>query len=351
MTARLRIDLQALAANYRAFREAASGAVGAVVKADAYGLGAAAVGPALAAAGCRHFFVARASEGVALRQALPEPAIHVLEGALPETVDALLGHQLTPVLNSPEQLALWTARTPNPAAVHVDTGMQRLGFPFDVALETLDGINIGLLVTHLACADVPAHPLNALQAKRIERLRERFPGVRLSIGNSAGILNGASFACDLARPGIGLYGGNPWAEAPNPMRPVATLEAQVVQVRNLAAGEAVGYGASWTAKRPTAVAVLGIGYADGLPRLLSNCGAVATNNRRFPMLGRVSMDLTAIDGTGAGLAVGDWMEVFGANLPVDEVAAKANTIAYEILTGISPRVERRYEALGQPHAD
>ena len=343
MTARLRIDLQALVANYRAFCGAAAGAVGAVVKADAYGLGAEAVGRTLGAAGCRHFFVARAAEGVALRQALAEPAIHVLEGALPETADALKEHRLSPVLNSPEQLALWMAMHPGPATIHVDTGMQRLGFPFDLSPEALNGVEVGLLVTHLACADAPEHPLNVLQAERIGRLRERFPGVRLSIGNSAGILNGAGFACDLARPGIGLYGGNPWTTGSNPMQPVATLEAQVVQARTVGAGEAIGYGASWTADRPTAVAVLGIGYADGLPRLLSNQGAVAVNDRCCPILGRVSMDLTAIDATGTGLRVGDWVEVFGPNLAVDEVAEQANTIAYEILTGISPRVERLYE--------
>lgn len=343
MTARLRIDLQALTANYRVFRAAAAGAVGAVVKADAYGLGAEAVGRTLAAAGCEHFFVARASEGIALRRALAEPAIHVLEGVLPETADALLEHGLNPVLNNPEQLALWTARNPNPATIHVDTGMQRLGFPFDVALEALGGIEVGLLVTHLACADMPEHPLNALQVERIGRLRERFPGVRLSIGNSAGILNGAGFGCDLARPGIGLYGGNPWAERPNPMQPVAALEAQVVQVRTVGAGEAIGYGASWAAKRATAVAVLGIGYADGLPRRLSNRGEAFANGRRCRMLGRVSMDLTVIDATDAGLAAGDWVEVFGPNRPIDQLAAQADTIAYEILTGISPRVERQCE--------
>ena len=343
MTARLRIDLQALTANYRALCEAAAGAVGAVVKADAYGLGAEAVGRTLAAAGCGHFFVARASEGVALRRALAEPNIHVLEGVFPETVEALLEHGLNPVLNSLEQLTLWTAPRPGPATVHVDTGMQRLGFPFEAALETLDRTEVGLLVTHLACADVPEHPLNASQAARIRRLREHFSGIPLSIGNSAGILNGADFGCDLARPGIGLYGGNPWAGGPNPMRPVATLEAQVVQMRSVGTGAAIGYGASWTAKRPTTAAVLGIGYADGLPRLLSNRGAVAANNRRCPVLGRVSMDLTAIDATDTELATGDWVEVFGPNLPVDEVAAGANTIAYEILTGIAGRVERRYE--------
>ena len=342
MTARLRIDLGALTANYRTFCEAAAGAVAAVVKADAYGLGAEAVGRALAAAGCGHFFVARASEGVALRRALAEPEIHVLEGVLPEAADALLEHGLNPVLNSPEQLALWGAAHPGAVTVHVDTGMNRLGFPCDVLPEVFADFNLSLLLTHLACADQPEHPLNAVQLKRIERLRKRFPGVALSIGNSAGILCGADFQGDLARPGIGLYGGNPWPGRPNPMRPVATLEAQVVQIRDVEPGETIGYGASYQAARRMSVAVTGIGYADGLPRLLSDRGEVFANGRRCPMLGRVSMDLTAIDATGVGLQAGDWVQVFGPNLPIDEVAAKTNTIAYEILTGISQRVERRY---------
>ena len=348
MTARLRIDLQALTANYRTFREAAAGAVGAVVKADAYGLGAEAVGRALAVAGCEHFFVARASEGVALRLALAEPEIHILEGVFPETVDALLEHGLNPVLNSPEQLAIWGATRPSAVSIHVDTGMNRLGFPFDVSPEAFAGCRVLLLMTHLACADEPEHPLNALQLQRIGRLRQRFPGTKLSVGNSAGILNGGDFQSDLARPGIGLYGGNPWAERPNPMRVVAALEAQVVQVREVEPGETIGYGASHQAARRMSVAVIGIGYADGLPRLLSDRGEVFVNGRRCPMLGRVSMDLTAIDATGVGLQVGDWVEVFGPNLPVDEVAAQASTIAYEILTGISQRVERRYEGLPRP---
>ena len=349
MTARLRIDLQALTANYRTFREAAAGTVGAVVKADAYGLGAEAVSRALAAAGCGHFFVARASEGVALRRVLAGPEIHVLEGVFPETVDALLEHRLSPVLNSPEQLAIWGATHPSAVTVHVDTGMNRLGFPFDVSDEAFTDFNVVLLLTHLACADEPEHPMNAVQLNRIERLRERFPGVALSIGNSAGVLCGADFQGDLARPGIGLYGGNPWMERPNPMRAVAALEAQVVQVREVEPGETIGYGASHRAAQRMTVAVVGIGYADGLPRLLSDRGEVFANGRRCPMLGRVSMDLTAIDATGAGLQAGDWVEVFGPNLPVDEVAAQANTIAYEILTGISKRVERRYE--GKFNAD
>ena len=298
----------------------------------------------LAAAGCRHFFVARAAEGVALRQSLAEPAILVLEGALTDTVEALSEHRLDPVLNSREQLTRWRAAGPRSIAVHVDTGMNRLGFPIDVSPQAFAGLEIDLLVTHLACADEPEHPLNALQLQRIERLRQRFPGTKLSIGNSAGVLNGADFQSDLARPGIGLYGGNPWAGRPNPMRPVATLEAQVLQLREVEAGQTIGYGASHQAARRTSVAILGIGYADGLPRALSNRGEVFVNDRRCPMLGRVSMDLTAVDATGTGLATGDWVEVFGPNLPVDEVAAKVNGIAYEILTSVSARVERLYDS-------
>lgn len=342
MTARLRISRRAFTANYHRFRAAAGGTVGAVVKADGYGLGALPLARALVDAGCRHLFVARAAEGLALRRELAEPSVYVFEGALPDTAETLAAQRLIPVLNSPAQLALWAPRSQDPVAVHVDTGMNRLGFPANVGADIFKGFHIGLLITHLACADEPDHPLNALQLERIGALRARFPGVPMSIGNSAGILNGADFQGDLARPGIGLYGGNPWADRPNPMQPVATLEAQVVQMRDLAAGEAVGYGASHRAEAPMRLAVVGIGYGDGLPRLLSNRGELHAKGRRCPIVGRVSMDLTTVDATGADLAPGDWMEAFGANLPVDEVAAKADTLAYELLTGIRPRVARLY---------
>lgn len=342
MTARLRVDRQALAANYRKFRAIAAAEAGAVVKADGYGLGAVAVARVFIAAGCRHLFVARAAEGVALRQALATPSIHVFEGPLPETVETLAAHRLIPVLNSPAQLALWAPRSRGAVTVHVDTGMNRLGFPADVEAAAFQGRDLSLLITHLACADEPDHPRNALQLKRIEKLRARFPGVPMSIGNSAGVLNGAAFQGDLARPGIGLYGGNPWSGRPNPMQPVATLAGQVVQTRDLTVGDAIGYGASHQAEAPTRVAVVGIGYGDGLPRALSNRGAFFAGGRRCPILGRVSMDLTAIDATNANLSVGDWVEAFGANLPLDEVAAQARSIAYEVLTGIGGRVQRVY---------
>lgn len=343
MTVRLRVNLPALAANYRKFCAVAAGEVGAVVKADAYGMGAVPVARALVAAGCRHLFVARAEEGVELRRDLKAPRIYVFEGALPETVAALAEHDLIPVLNDPMQLAFWAPHCGGAVTLHVDTGMNRLGFPMDVGADAFKGHDLSLLVTHLACADEPEHPLNALQLERIEALRGRFPGVPLSIGNSAGVLNGDDFQGDLARPGIGLYGGNPWTGRPNPMRTVAALEAQVVQLRSLAAHETVGYGASYRAAAPQRAAVVGIGYADGLPRALSNRGAFQAAERRCPIIGRVSMDLTTIEVGDADLKPGDWVEVFGANRPVDEVAAQAGTLAYEIFTGLSLRVRRVYQ--------
>ena len=227
--------------------------------------------------------------------------------------------------------------------MHVDTGMNRLGFPVNVRESTFDGFRVALLMTHLACADDPQHPLNATQLRRFSRVTARFPGVATSIGNSAGSLLDARYHGDLARPGIGLYGGNPWSNAPNPGQPAATLEAPVIQVRQVRAGESVGYGATWQGGTPRRLAVLGIGYADGLPRLLSNRGEAVAGGTRCPFVGRVSMDLTVIDVTDARVAVGDRVELFGAGLPIDEVAGRADTIAYELLTGISSRVERVYE--------
>ena len=354
-TVRLRVSRRALAANYRMFVAAGAGEVGAVVKANAYGVGALQASKVFIAAGCRCLFVARAAEGVELRRGLAasaedgpwpgsrELAIYVLEGALPDTLEMLQAHHLQPVLNSPEQFALWAEESQGPIAVHVDTGMNRLGFPADVAPAAFKGREIGLLCTHLACADEPRHRLNAAQLQRIDDLRARFGGTKLSVGNSAGALNGPPFQGHLIRPGIALYGGNPWVDRPNPMRAAAALEAAVVQVRELRPSASVGYGATYTASARRRVAVLGVGYADGLPRVLSNSGEVFAAGRRRPIIGRVSMDLTTVDATDAALQVGDWVEIFGPNLSVDEVAAKANTIAYEILTGISGRVPRLYD--------
>ena len=343
MPACLSVDRGALAANYRLYRDAVAGECGAVAKADAYGLGMAEAAPVFERLGCRHFFVATAAEGLALRRMVEHGAIYVFEGALPDSAGPLAEAGLIPVMNHSGQLASWAPYRDREIAVHVDTGMNRLGFPLDVGESAFDGFRLSLLMTHLACADEPGQPLNEIQLRRFGRVCARFPGVSTSIGNSAGSLLDSRYHGDLARPGIGLYGGNPWSGAANPLRPVATLEAPVVQVREVQAGESSGYGATWEAGAPRRLAVLGIGYADGLPRLLSNRGEAVANGRRCPIVGRVSMDLTVIDVTDTRVAVGDRVELFGPALPVDEVARQAGTIAYELLAGISPRVERVYE--------
>ena len=322
--ARLTVDLDALAANYRGFRARAPDGVAAVVKADAYGLGMQPVAARLAVEGCTRFFVATEAEGLALRETLAADCdIFVFSGEVS-------AGGLVPVANQPSQLRA------APLALHVDTGMQRLGFaPEDVP----DDAEVVLLLTHLACADTPDHPLNAVQLERFEAVAARFPGVPVSIANSAGILNGVR---GIGRPGIGLYGGNPYSDRDNPMQCVATLEGEVLQVRRVRAGESVGYGGSRVLARDATVAVVGAGYADGVPRLLSNRGEVAFAGLRLPILGRVSMDLTQVDATDVAIEPGDWVEFFGPTVGVDEVAAWSQTIAYEVLTGIGRRVQRRY---------
>ncbi|NIP13437.1 MAG: alanine racemase, partial [Pseudomonadales bacterium] len=269
MRGRLHVDLAALASNYRLFSsaaEAAGGSAGGVVKANAYGLGLAEVAATLHAEGCNEFFVATVEEGVALRASLPENTVYVFEGATGATAQTLAAHDLVPVLNHPGQLEAWRAHRDHPAALHVDTGLNRLGFPADVDAGQFAGMNLRLLVTHLACADRPDDPMNDRQVERFRRVADAFPGLRTSIGNSAGMLADASRCGELGRPGVGLYGGNPFSDRANPMRRVAVLEAPVLQVRECPAGSPLGYGASYVAPTDLRVAVVGLGYADGLPR-------------------------------------------------------------------------------------
>ncbi|HEY5646871.1 MAG TPA: alanine racemase [Pseudomonadales bacterium] len=342
------VDLEALAANYALFAAASPGrSVAGVVKADGYGVGAVPAAGRLARAGCTSFFVASAEEALVLRQALGAgPEIFALEGPDAESAAVLAAAGITPVLNHAGQLESWRPHAAAGAAIHVDTGMSRLGFRVDVGASAFDGMHISLLMTHLACADEPGHPLNAIQLDRFESVCRRFPGVRTSIGNSAACLTAQSRVGDLGRPGIGLYGGNPFLDLPNPCVPVAALQGRVLQVKELNSGDSVGYGASCVLSRRTTVAVVGIGYADGVPRQLSGCGSLFLAGSARPILGRVSMDLTVIDVTGAQhVAVGDWAECFGARLPVDGVAATAGTMAYTLLTGVGGRVPRVYRSL------
>lgn len=341
--ARLTVDLAALRANYRALAAIAPGA-GAVVKADGYGLGARRVAEALCREGCNDFFVATVAEGLDLAGRLGEARIYVFSGPMDaDDAERMAVAGLIPVLNDSAQIARWQRHRHLPAAAHVDTGMQRLGFDFETFdPAAFDGLHVTLLLSHLANADRRRDPLSDRQAARYSSLARLFPGARTSLGNSAGVLSG--IGGDVARPGIALYGGNPFSTGRSPMRPVATLEARVVGLRTVRPGEPVGYGGTYRTIDETRIAVLGVGYADGVPRAISNRGVVACRGQRLPVIGRISMDLMHVDVTAARspVAAGDWLEVFGRTVRVDDLAACAGTIPYEILTGIGSRAVRDY---------
>jgi alanine racemase len=362
--ARLTVRLKAIAANYRTYRRLAGPtAVAAVVKADAYGLGAARVAPALAGAGCDSFFVARLEEGIALRKHLARARIFVLDGASPDAVPALIGHRLTPVLNSLSEIAAWSAAAgvgqhALDAVIHVDTGMNRLGLPGDELAvlsaekaKRLCGINLVLVMSHLACSDDPANPLNAEQLSRFRQALAMLPPAPASLAASHGAMLGMEYHFDLVRPGIALYGANPQVReggaggtAPNLMQTAAVLTARVLQVRRIDLGESVGYGATFRAKRPTMLATVALGYADGFPRTLSSKGVAVLGGARVPVVGRISMDMTILDVTDLAEAphVGDEAELLGDRITLGEVAAMAGTNEYEILTRLR-RVPRVYE--------
>ncbi len=359
--ATLTVDLAAVRGNYRILRERLGRVpCAAVVKADGYGLGAIPVGRALAAAGAEWFFTAHLGEAVALRAALPVPVrIAVLNGIWPGLEETFLAHDLLPVLNDLGQIALWRdcagrAGRPLPAIVQVDTGMARLGLPpAELAIlerepQRLAGVAPLLLLSHLACADEPGHPLNAEQLRRFQAARRAFPGVPASLAASSGIFLGADYHFDLGRPGVALYGVNPTPAAPNPMLPVVRLEARILQVRHIDRGESVGYGAAHRASRPTKVATVSIGYADGFLRSSSSRGHFLLNGGTAPIIGRVSMDLITLDVTDfadADARPGATVVAIGGRRTLDAVAADAGSIGYEFLTGLGRRYARTY--LGQ----
>ncbi len=358
----LTIDLQALQENWRLLaKRAAPAECGAAVKGDAYGLGIAPVAPTLWTAGCRSFFVAKPKEGEELRKLLPEAIIYVLDGLASGQAEFYAKLNLTPALVSSAEAREWAAfgrvyGRKLPCALHVDTGINRLGFSiagFSALLEdtaTVNGLNVALLMSHLACADEPAHPLNAKQRDAFAQVRQKLPGVHASLANSSGIFLGTDYVHDLVRPGIALYGGNPTPATPNSMRAVAHLEGTVIQVRDVREGETVGYGATWKANRPSRIAVLGAGYRDGVPRSLSSSGhsgpaQVYAGGRRCPIIGRISMDMMAIDITDLpplSVARGARAEIFGKHIAIDEAASWAGTISYELLTRLGSRYARLY---------
>ncbi len=351
--AHLTIDLGAIVANWRDLcARHPSGAVAAVVKADAYGLGAARVGPALRDAGCRHFFVAQVGEGRALRAALGlGPVITVLNGFGPGADgDAAL----LPVLNGLPDVLAWTAAARADGAardvfLHLDTGMSRLGLDDGEAARVLadpsllDGLRLRWVMTHLACADVPDHPLNAAQASRFAELCVLLPPTPRSFANSSGMFLGGLAASDLARPGCALYGINPTPGRPNPMRQTVRLDAPVLQVRDAPAGATVGYGATWTAPRFSRIATVAVGYADGYLRSASGRGAGRFEGRAVPLVGRISMDLITFDVTNhPNLVAGDRIALIGPHHTPDDLASDAGTIGYEVLTSLGNRYSRRW---------
>ena len=356
----LTIDLGAIVANWRELAaRAAPATCAAVVKADAYGCGMEWVAPALIEAGCDTFFVAHLAEARRLRALSPRASIYVLNGLLPGTAAAYASANLHPILGSLSELAEWRAFVSasgwqGGAALHVDTGMNRLGMSFEEA-EAVSGepkavrSKIVLIMSHLACAETAEHPLNAKQLAAFRTVRNLFPGVPASLANSSGIFLGPDALHDLVRPGVALYGGNPTPLHVNPMQAVVTLAGRIVQVREVPEGETVGYGATWTARRPSSVAIVSIGYADGLPRATSGRdgkpGAEAiVNGHRCPLAGVVSMDLLAVDVTDVPEDVerGDLLTLLGADISIDELASHAGTISYEILTSLGRRYRRVY---------
>lgn len=340
--ATLTVDLNALAANFRTLEAAGGVPVHPVVKADSYGLGAAACSQRLMAEGARTFFVARAGEGERLRAALgPEPAIYVLDGCLAGRAARLQAADLRPVLNTDAQLAEWRASGGGTCGLQIDTGMNRLGFRADAAPEPFEGLE--LVLSHLACADDPAQPMNARQRNAFAAaVTTRYPGAIRSFANSGGVFLGSDYAFDATRPGICLYGGGPEGRPDPRIRPVATLTAEVIQLIEVPTGETVGYSRTFTAARPTRIATCGAGYADGVLRSYSPRGQVSVAGQLRPIVGRVSMDACAVDVTGLDVAVGDRVELFGPGRMLDAAAAAAGTISYELLSAITARVPRIY---------
>lgn len=341
----LTIDLDAIAANWRALAALGHTEAAAVVKADAYGLGAGRVAPVLARAGARKFFVAEAAEGARLRGILgPGPEIFILTGHMAGDAAVIREAALTPMLASPEQAHRHLAALPgHPFGVQVDTGMNRLGLKegdWRALAPALIAAGLRLVLGHLACADEPGHPMNEAQLQRFRRMTGGMAVAR-SFAATGGILLGPDYHFDLTRPGVGLYGGAPFAEA----RAVVRLSLPVVQVRQVAEGETVGYGNAWTATRPARIATLGAGYADGLHRALAGRARVFAGDIACPLVGRVSMDLTAADVT-ALAEVPEALDILGPQQGIDALAAAAGTIGYEILTGLGPRFVRRHTGGG-----
>ena len=364
---RLTVDLGALVENWRDLaRRSGKARTAAVVKADAYGLGIEDVGETLYGAGARDFFVATADEGATLRLYAPEARIFVLSGIWPGMERRFFENDLVPVIASEEQLTFWMSVLSDygdyPCALQVDTGFNRLGLPMDDAIALADDVSRPasfapvLVMSHLACGDDPTNAMNRQQLEAFRKVSAAFEGIEASLANSAGIFLGSDYHFDLTRPGIATYGGEAVPRMANPMRPVATAEARIIQTRSVKSGETVGYGRALQLTRDSRLAIVSAGYADGYMRSQSSGGVPLRQTgiagghgfiagHKVPVAGRITMDLTIFDVTDLpeNLArAGDYIELFGSNVSVDDAARAAGTIGYEMLTGMGLRHERRY---------
>jgi alanine racemase len=357
----LSIDLGAIAANWRGLRDAgrATGRpvdCAAVLKADAYGCGATIVGPRLAAEGCRQFFVAHIDEGIALRAVLPDLPIYVLNGLLPGTEPDFVEHGLTPVLNHLGQLNAWRAAAqrynrPLDAVVHIDTGMHRLGFGAEDAQVLINergrlrGLRLALIISHLVASEEPANPVNSEQLSRFRTFVRAMPGAPTSLANSSGIFLGPDYHFDLLRPGAALYGINPLPGQSNPMLGVVALQVRILQTRRIDAFQTVGYGGAWRSARPSRVATIALGYADGYFRSLVNRTHVHLAGHTVPVIGRISMDLVTVDVSDVPEELcqpGMTVEALGPHLTPDDLAEHGRTNAYEVMTALGRRYHRAY---------
>jgi len=359
----LTINLSAIEANWKELgRRAMPSECAAVIKADGYGCGLEPVARTLVDAGCKTFFVADLGEARRVRSVAQEPAVYVLNGLLPGTASAYANINARPVIGSLVELAEWDAfcatnQWHSGAALHVDTGMNRLGVSADEAAALAPRIRaenhgITLLMSHLVCSEQPEHPLNQKQIQLFRDVRLLYRGIPGSLANSSGIFLGSGAHCDVVRPGAALFGVNPTPGHDNPMRPAVELQAHVVQVRTVPKGETIGYNATWTARHATRVAIVTAGYADGYPRAASATDAAPgaeaiVAGTRCPLAGRISMDLMAIDITALPdhtVRRGDLVTLIGGGIGVDDLAAAAGTIGYEVLTSLGNRYHRVYRA-------
>lgn len=365
--ARLTIHLDHVVANWRSLsRLAGKASVSAVVKADAYGLGLEEVSAALSRAGCRDFFAATIAEGARLRKILPDARIFILTGMWDGQQETVIAHRLIPALASIEQLSLFLAlcrdRGPLPFAIHVDTGMNRLGLTPEQAIHLGADAHFSarfkpeLIMSHLACPDEPTHTMNPMQLQAFQRVASAFKGVESSLSGSAGIFLGPDYHFDLVRPGIALYGGQAVNNVPNPMLPGVTAEARILQIRTVAAGDTASYGATHRFDADSRLAIVGAGYADGWHRAMSGSGVAfrslkvpgahgVVKDFSVPLVGRITMDLSIFDVSALPenyIACGDYIEIFGNYVSLDDTARAAGTIGYELLTSLGSRYVRRY---------